>query len=340
MRVAAFGRTQWLYDSARACASSGHHIVLIGTCPAMAEYTVTEADFAKLAQEFRAAYFCDVAINQPEYVKMAKESRAEVAISVNWLTLIGQEMLDQFEYGVINAHAGDLPRFRGNACPNWAILAGEEQVVLTLHRMVVDLDAGPILLQRAFRLSPDTYIADVYRFMAKTIPEMFVEVLDGLTTGSIIPIEQPSDLTLSLRCFPRVPQDQEVEWNRPAVELSRLVRASAEPFGGAYSFIDHEKVILWRAHPERLPYPCLGVPGQVAEIRPQTGEVTILTGDGVLVLEEIETGSDGRGRASDLIRSTRIRFGLHTAQEIVRLEERMAQLEMRLQEILEKQSAE
>jgi methionyl-tRNA formyltransferase len=326
MKVAAFGRTQWLYDSIRAAVARGHEVRLIGTCPAAPEYSVTEGDFRRLADELGCAFFCDSAINRPEYVRMAAESGAEAAISVNWLTLVGEEMRAQFAHGVINAHAGDLPRFRGNACPNWAIIAGESRVVLTLHRMAAGLDAGPILLQRSFPLGPETYIADVYNFIGGSVPQMFVEVLDGLEAGTLRARAQPADPALSLRCFPRLPRDGQIDWAMPAEQIARLVRASAEPFAGAYSFLGADKVVVWRARPGRLPYPYLGAPGQVGERRPAAGEVVVLTGDGLLVLEEVETAASGRRPAAEVIRSARARLGLDAGEEIARLRSEIERL--------------
>ena len=88
-----------------------------------------------------------------------------------------------------------------------------------------------------------------------------------------------------------MPADSRIDWSQPALRLDRLVRASAEPFAGAYTYLDGEKVIIWRARADRLPYPYLGIPGQVAEIWRESGEVAVLTGDGVLVLAEIETSA-------------------------------------------------
>jgi methionyl-tRNA formyltransferase len=327
IRFAALGRTESLFDSARAAVSRGHELVLVGTAPAAPEYGVGPSEFAQLAEEVGAAYFCDAAINRHEHVRMAGESGAAVAISVNWPTLIGTQMLDQFRYGVVNAHAGDLPRYRGNATPNWVILAGEDQVVLSLHRMVERLDAGPILAQRAFRLTDSTYIGDVYRFLSAAVPELFVEVLDELETGSVVAREQPDAPHLSLRCFPREPRDGELDWSQPAAALDRLVRASAEPFAGAYSFLDMDKVVVWRAHSEPLGYPSLGVPGQIVEVRGETGEVVVLTGDGVLVLEEVEASPGGRVRAAERIRSTRARFGMDITGEMAEVLRRLRELE-------------
>jgi len=333
MRVAAFGRTQWLYASIRAAAARGHQIVLIGTCPAAPEYQVTEEDFARLAQDLGCGYFCDTNLNRPEYIRMVQDSKAEIAISVNWLTLIDQRMLDQFEHGMINAHAGDLPRFRGNAVPNWAILVGEKKVVLSLHQMAAELDAGPILLQRNFPLTRDTYIQDVYRFLEQNIPEMFLEVLEGLANSSIIPRRQPSDPSVSLRCFPRLQRDGLIDWTLPAEEIARLVRASSRPFAGAYSFLSSEKIIVWQARPDKLPYRHLGVPGQVVQIRHKTGEVLVLTGDGVLAIEQAETREEGCRPAAEIVRSARVRFGMDITGELTVLSTRVKELEEKIRRL-------
>ena len=327
MKVAALGRTQTLFGAIKSVAARGHEIVLIGTCPAAPEYSVTESDFEVLATEVGCPYFCDVAINRPEYLEMVRISGAEVAISVNWLTLIGAEMLGAFKHRVINAHAGDLPRYRGNATPNWAILNGESQVVVTLHQMAMALDAGAILLQRSIPLTSETYIGAIYDFFFEAVPEMFADLLDGLEQQTIVPRPQADDPALSLRCFPRLPVDSCIDWTQPAEQLARLVRASAEPFAGAYTFLGADKVTIWRAYADHLPYPYLGAPGQVAERRSNTSEVAILTGQDVLVLQEIETAAEGRKPASQIIRSMRARLGINVETEIAALRQQIVLLQ-------------
>jgi methionyl-tRNA formyltransferase len=326
MRFAAFGRTSFLYKSIEQCAAAGHVPVLIGTCEAAPEYTVTETDFRDLADRLQCAFFCDAQINKDQYIQLAKQSGAEAAISVNWLTLVGQKMMEQFQYGIINAHAGDLPRYKGNACPNWAIIAGEDKVVVTLHKMVAELDAGPIFLQRSFPLSNSTYVGNIYDFLENSIPAMFVEALNGLANGTLVSRPQSTDPAAALRCFPRVPGDGLINWNKPADELERLVRASAEPFSGAYSFYGNEKIVVWRAHAEVLHYGYMGIPGQVIERRNATGEVLILTGKNALVLEEISIGAEGRRRPVDVLQSSRIRLGIDIEEQILELRKAVERL--------------
>ena len=223
MKFAALGRTHWLLDAIRAAAARGHQPVLIGTAEPMPEYRCTARDFERLAAELGCAFFAGTIVNTPDAVALAAASGAQVAISVNWPTIIGAEMRRVFRHGILNAHAGDLPRFRGNACPNWAIITGEPRVAITVHQMSDELDAGPVLLTRACPIDDTTYIADVYDFMTANIPDMLAEALDGLTAGTLVPRHQSLDPADALRCYPRRPEDGFLDFTRPADALGRLV---------------------------------------------------------------------------------------------------------------------
>ena len=333
MKVAAIGRTEMLYDSILEVKRHGHEIVLIITCQESPEYKRQANDFKLLAESFGVDFIQTENINSPEVISVIKRNAPDIAISVNWRTIIGQEVLDCFQYGIINAHAGDLPRYRGNAVPNWAIISGEKEIVLTLHLMVLDLDAGPILLQRKIFISNNTHIGDVYEFIRENFPVMFAEAVDGLEKETITPQQQPTDPSCVLRCYIRTPKDSEIDWKQLGIQLDRLVRAVSEPFAGAYTHIGTEKLIIWRAHYEPSPSPFLGVPGQVAEKRPATGEVLVVTGEGFLVLEEIETQDEGRKKATEVIKTTRTRLGMDIIGEIVKLTEKVRKLEGALPEL-------
>jgi UDP-4-amino-4-deoxy-L-arabinose formyltransferase/UDP-glucuronic acid dehydrogenase (UDP-4-keto-hexauronic acid decarboxylating) len=307
MRFAILGRTRWLLDAARLAMQRGHDLVLVGTCAAAPEYSLTEADFERLAAEAGCPYFCDARINDDRHVRAARASGAEIALSVNWLTLFGAEIIAAFPHGILNAHAGDLPRYRGNACPNWAILNGEDHVGLCVHRVVPELDAGPVVLRTRYPLGPDTYIGDVYAFLNVEIPRMLVAAMEGLVSGKLEAVPQPEDPALSLRCFPRLPDDGLIDWREPAEMIGRLVRASAEPFAGAFTYLDGKRLRVWRARPDRLPYPWCGVPGQVAAIADE--KITVLCGQGtVFVVTEVQLGTE-RLPPGRLIKSTRARLG-------------------------------
>lgn len=326
MRFAVLGRTAMLLNAARACIDAGHELALVGTASPSPEYGAGESDYEQLARDVGAQFFRASETEPGEIESLARSASAGVAISMNWPTLLQREIRSAFAHGVVNAHPGDLPRYRGNACPNWAILAGEREVVLTLHEMDDGLDTGPVYLKRAFALTDTTYVGDVYDFLADAVPASFVELVDGLATGALQPTPQPDDPQAALRCFPRLPRDSEVEWHDDATLVARLVRASAEPFAGAYTHLGTDRVVIWRARAEPLPTPALGTPGQVT-FRDPSGPVGVLCGTGQLVLEELEDSEGRRGRAAEIVTSARARFGLDVAATLADLRRRVQTLE-------------
>jgi UDP-4-amino-4-deoxy-L-arabinose formyltransferase/UDP-glucuronic acid dehydrogenase (UDP-4-keto-hexauronic acid decarboxylating) len=307
-----------LYRAAELAAERGHEPVLIATCPAAPEYSVREDDFRRLAKKLDVPFFLSKGTLIPKHVQMLRDCRADVAISVNWLTLLPQEVLDLFPLGVINAHAGDLPRYRGNACPNWAILKGEPEVVVCLHRMEKYLDSGEVYLRHRIPITDETYIGDIYAELDRVVPIMFVQLLDRLTIGAIQGERQPDDPSCSLRCYPRLPTDGLINWDQSACHIARLVRATSEPFSGAFSYLNSHRLTIWRAHAFSLPYPFLGVPGQVADIE-NDGSVLVLCGEGVLRVELISYLSPAKVKPGTVITSRRVRLGLDLVAEFERL---------------------
>ncbi|MBF0326576.1 MAG: formyl transferase [Alphaproteobacteria bacterium] len=264
MKFAALGRTRLLYDTIQAALAAGHQLTLLGTCKAAPEYDITEADFQALANRQGCPFFNDSRINSGEVLAMLAASEADIAISVNWLTLIGSEARSLFPLGILNAHMGDLPRYRGNACPNWAILNGEPDVTLTIHVMGEGLDDGDIVTQQRMALTEQTYIADIYRHFGQYGPALFIEAMQGLAGGTIVPTPQASTPLAPLRCYPRRPEDGRIDWRSPAPAIHRLIRASGHPFAGAFTTLEgRQPIVIWRAEPFVHPGEFLAVPGQV-----------------------------------------------------------------------------
>jgi methionyl-tRNA formyltransferase len=330
MRFAALGRTETLYQSILEMESSGHNVELIVTCEPADFYSRKIEDFRSLADDYNSDFIAISNINSSDIVSSIRERGLPLAISVNWKTIIKKPLLNSFDHGIINFHAGDLPRYRGNAAMNWALLEGEDSVVYTLHLMSKKLDSGPILLQRQFSVTENTNLRELYDFAEKNVPDMFVNATEGLNNGTIEPEPQPESPSKALRCYPRIPKDSEIDWSETAEQLDRLVRASSEPLFGAYTYLDGKKLIIWRAHSESPSMSYLGTPGQIAERRPNTGEVAVVTGNDFLVLEEVETESHGRCEATEVITSHRTRLGMDVNGQIQNIKNKIESLEKQI----------
>lgn len=234
---------------------------------------------------------------------------ADIAVSVNWPRLLGSDVISLFPNGILNAHCGDLPRYRGNACPNWALLNGETEIGLCIHSMVSgDVDAGPVVLRDYLAVSDETYITDVYEWLDARIPTLMVEAIGGLQSGVLAPEPQPADPALGLRCFPRLPDGGKIDWSLPTDRVMRLVRASSHPFSGAFAHLgDGRKVTVWRARIFDHKTPFCAVPGQVMLMEPD-GPV-IACGDGCIKLEDIELEGCPKAEAKAAVgRSVRARL--------------------------------
>ena len=311
MRIAAIGRSKILWNSIKLLLAKGHEIVLIVTCKAAPEYDIDENDFKKLSREIKSDFLLTQNINNHESIEIVKSVPADIAISVNWINIIGSQVCSTFKYGILNAHAGDLPRYRGNAPVAWAILQGEKQIALTIHQMEPDkLDSGQIVLKEYFQVTDKIYIGDVFKWIETVTPELFYKSVNGMKLGTLSLMPQPDDPNLSLRCYPRKPEDALIDWRLPGEYLARLVRASSEPFIGAFSYWNGKRITIWRAYSASFQCPSLAVPGQVIHRDKKSGSVWIASGDGMLVLQEVETKKNGRCKPLCIINSLRDRLGV------------------------------
>lgn len=286
MRFAALGRTSHLLRSVEALIGRGHQLVLIATAKAEPYYGASERNFQALAQSKGLDLL--LTPSSAELARLLPAARAEVAVSVNWPVILSEDACASVPLGILNAHAGDLPRYRGNAAPNWAILRGEDHIGLCVHIMEPgSVDSGPIVLRDRLPLLDTTYIADCYAWLDKTIPGMFLQALDGLADGSIRPQPQPTDKSLALRCYPRRAEDARIDWSLQTVAIHRLIRASSHPLQGAYCWLEGERrVTIWRAELYEHPGPFLSVPGQV--LLRVDGNPVIACGDGTIRLTDVE----------------------------------------------------
>ncbi len=289
MKVVAIGRTSMLYNSVLKLSEDAHEVKTIITAKSAHEYTRNEEEFKALAKETHASFFLTNRLDKPEIMRAIKGS--DIAISVNWVSLFIKKQIDCFKIGILNAHMGDLPKYRGNACPNWAILNSEKEIVISIHLVEAGkLDCGRVIVQDRLAISQTTYIGDVYAWAETTIPDLFVKALAILRKDPDYELKYAdADAAESFRCYPRRPEDSKIEWTSSTEKIHRLIRASGKPFSGAYGFLDGKKLIVWKAEPCSGNERYTAVPGQICEIGQQY--FVVATGEGKLKITEWECGA-------------------------------------------------
>jgi UDP-4-amino-4-deoxy-L-arabinose formyltransferase/UDP-glucuronic acid dehydrogenase (UDP-4-keto-hexauronic acid decarboxylating) len=226
-----------------------------------------------------------------EHRDFLAQARADIAVSINYSGVIPEEITALFPLGILNAHGGDLPRYRGNACQAWAILNGEEKIGLCIHRMIGDeLDSGDIIARAYLPINIDSTVGQAMDWIESVTPGLFVDALVQLQRDPGFVLErQPKEPALALRCYPRRPEDGRIDWRKPAVDVLRLINASGKPYAGAFCDFEGQKLIVWRAELVEDGEVFCAVPGQVTAV----GErfVDVACGAGKIRIQEAEVDS-------------------------------------------------
>jgi UDP-4-amino-4-deoxy-L-arabinose formyltransferase/UDP-glucuronic acid dehydrogenase (UDP-4-keto-hexauronic acid decarboxylating) len=294
MRVALVGRTEMLYETALLLIKNGHTVPVIVTAKEATEYKKGVEDFVALGEEIRAKVIVTSRINDEETIdKIKSAGPIDIGVSINYTNVISQEVIDLFPLGILNAHGGDLPRYRGNACQAWAILNGEDRIGLCIHKMIGgELDSGDIIEREYLPIDIDTKITEVYDWMRQRIPEMFLSAVRKLERdpGYVLEV-QSKDPRDALRCYPRVPEDGRIDWSQSAEEILRLINASNKPYAGAFCEYEGKKLIVWDAGLYDDGENFLAVPGQVVAVEKE-GDIVVTTGRGKLKIRKIEYDDD------------------------------------------------
>ena len=309
MKIAVIGRTEILYETVELLMTNGYEVPLIITSKEAPEYIKTSNDFENLAKKIGAKYLYTSKLSSKENIELIRScGDIDIAVSLNYSSIISQEVIDLFLLGVLNAHGGDLPRYRGNACQAWAIINGEEKIGLCIHAMIGgEVDSGDIIDREYLDIDVNTKVTQCWEWMADKIPNMFLSSVQKLQEDKNYILERQSkDVKDALRCYPRIPEDGKIDWNRNNIEILRLINASNKPYTGAYCYYEGEKLIIWDAELFNDMETYLSEPGQVTSIN-NDGSIIVATGEGKLKINEIEY-NHFMGNPKDKIKSTRKRL--------------------------------
>ena len=306
MKIAIIGRTETLYKVVELLIENGYEIGVIITSKEAPEYKKTAKDFEKLAKKINAKFLYSPKFTQKEISFLKNFIKEDyIGISINYTGVIQQEVIDIFSYGILNAHGGNLPRYKGNACQAWAILNGEEKIGLCIHKMLGDeLDSGDIIEREYLTVDLTTKIGEVLKWMDKRIPSMFLNAIKKLQKDKNYFLEKQNHKN-SLRCYPRLPEDGRIDWSKSNIEILRLINASNKPYMGAFCVYKDKKLIVWDAEIYEDNENYCAVPGQVAKI--EKNSIMVIVGKGKLKINTIEY-DNFIGYPSKIINSIRKRL--------------------------------
>jgi methionyl-tRNA formyltransferase len=255
--------------------------------PVMAGSSSGFVDLEPLAQRHRVPVIHAEDINAPSVVAHVQRLHPDLVVVVGWTRLLGKQLLSIPPCGCIGFHASLLPRHRGRAPVNWAILRGETRTGNTMFMLTQDADMGDIVDQREVRIEDDDTCADVYAKVGAAGAEMLRTHLMALLAGS--PIRMPQTAGDAEPLPKRTPAMGITAWDRRARDVHNWIRALTLPYPGAFSHVRGRKVMLWRSSVPGPEEP-VGLPGCIVSCDAQGMRVG--TRDGSLLVTAVSDAGE------------------------------------------------
>jgi len=230
--------------------------------------------------------------NDPKAVDWIESLCPDILLVVGWTKLIKPQLLSVPRVAALGFHASLLPKYRGRAPVNWAILNGETETGNTLMVLAPGADQGDIVCQRKIPIRYDDDCRTIYEKVSESECEMLDEVLPLIRQGHLPRVKQ--DSTTATVMPKRRPEDGLIDWGWTSKRLYDWIRALTHPYPGAFSFLAGEKIMIWKAAATESPSNVS--PGTIT-LDPD-GWPSVATGDGSLRLLHVER--EGNGSVSGL----------------------------------------
>lgn len=238
---------------------------------------------ALAAQEKGIPVYTPESVNTPEWIERIAALRPDLILSVYYRHMISTKILELPRLGAFNMHGSLLPKFRGRAPINWAIVEGAKEAGMTLHRMVRRADAGAIVDQAGAPIAPRDTAEQVFRKVLPLAREVLARQIDALLAGQAK--ETPQDDAQATYFTGRKPEDGRINWSTTTERIFNLIRAVTDPYPGAFSDIGEVRLMVWWAEPDSPETQGRrGTPGEILSLHP----LVIATGDGSLQVTRSE----------------------------------------------------
>jgi len=228
---------------------------------------------------------------------------ADALVVAAYGLLLPQALLEASRYGALNIHASLLPRWRGAAPIQRALLAGDRETGISIMQMDNGLDTGAVLSRHPVPIAADDDAGSLHDKLAALGAAAVVAALADLEAGRARAVPQPAGGVTYAAKIDKA--EARLVWTRPASTLERAVRAF-RPTPGAFAMLDNQPVKIWRARVLE----CSGEPGVVQ----QAGdELVVACGEGALAVAELQRAGSRRLSAEEFLRGHRLRAGARFA---------------------------
>lgn len=305
MRIVFMGTPRFAVPSLRAVVQAGHEVALVVTAPdkpAGRGFKLTPPPVKLAAQKLMLPVFQPEKLNVPESLRVIEKARPEVLVVVAYGRILREQCLAIPPKGCINVHPSLLPKYRGPAPIQHALLNGDEVTGVTTIFMDAGMDTGDIILQRPVPIDPEDTAGSLSQKLAEVAAELLVETLALIEEKRAPRIPQDHSQATYAPILP--PEIAHLNFTEPAVRLRNLICA-LNPDPGAFAFFRGKRVKFWRA--QVVAQQCNTAPGTIVVV--DKNRLLIATGDGLLAPTELQTEGKKSLPVSEWLKGTQPNVG-------------------------------
>ena len=303
MRIVFMGTPDFSVPALKALVEVGHQVIAVVTQPDKPKGRGKEVQMTPVkiqAMEYGIPVYQPAKVREASFVEVLKGLEADVYVVIAFGQLLPKAVLELPKYGCINIHASLLPKYRGAAPIQWCVIDGERETGITTMMMDVGLDTGDMLEKTVIPIEEKETGGSLHDKLSLAGGALILSTLKKLEEGTLVRTPQTDEGTCYAKMLTKSLGD--IDWNQSAVSIERLIRG-LNPWPSAYTHLDGKTLKIWAC--DVLPQSASkGESGEILEVTKDA--IHVQTGNGILVLREIQLAGKARMDAGAFLRGYKV----------------------------------
>ena len=308
MKIIFMGTPEFAVGALEALVKAGHQVALVVTQPDKPKGRGKEMQFTPVkecALKYDIPVFQPVKIKAPEAVDKLREYEADVFVVAAFGQILSEDILNMPKYGCINIHASLLPKYRGSAPIQWAILNGEKVTGITIMQMASGIDNGDILLQSTVEIDEKETGDSLHDKLAAEGAKLIVEALPKIEKGELTPVKQNDEESSYVKMLQK--SIGEIDWNKSAVEIERMVRG-LNSWPSAFTRYNGKTLKIWESEvSDRETENADAAPGTITAV--EKAAIYIRTGENDLKITQLQLEGKKRLPVKEFLLGVKMKAG-------------------------------
>ena len=305
MKVVFMGTPDFAVGTLEAIIEAGHEVLLVVTQPDKPKGRSGALQFTPV-KECAVAHGIEVfqptKIRLEENVEFLRKYDADIFVVAAFGQILPKSILDMPKHGCINVHASLLPKYRGAAPIQWAVINGDPVTGVTIQQMDIGVDTGDIIVTKELAIAADETGGGLFDKLAVVGAQACIEAMEQIANGTATRTPQNHEEATHVSMISK--EFGIIDWNKSAVEIERLIRG-LNPWPSAYTKLDGKTFKIWKAEVEEAAQEA--EPGTIVSV--EKNALKVQTGEGVLSLLEVQLEGKKRMDAGSFLRGYAVEVG-------------------------------